>query len=422
MGTGLAFLLTVLLARVMGPESYGVYSFVLSLLILLSIPLQAGLPSLAVREVAKAEIAEDWPVIKGMWFWIVRTILLYSAILAGVLMILDVAGISWLSHERYEVFIIGIFAIPFTGLLISQGAIIRGLGRLVVGIIPDGIVRPVLPLLIIGLTMAFAWRDNITPQYAMIAYVASLVFATLLSGFIIVALMPSTKRELKDCRFDIYNWRRAAYPLTIVGGLQLMYSYSDIIILGLFHGDVEVGIYRAVGQLGTLVIFGLSTINQLLHTQFSKLYFTGDVAKLQKIVTYSSLGILSLALIPSIALVLGGEVVLKLAFGEGYERGALALLILTLGQLANAAFGSVGALLNMTGHERDAMKGMLYSLGINFILAFILIPPFGIEGAALATAISLFLWNGILRYYVRKRLNIESSGLLLVIKGKSIKQ
>ena len=101
--------------------------------------------------------------------------------------------------------------------------------------------------------------------------------------------------------------------------------------------------------------------------------------------------------------------------------GFIPLVILTLGQLANASFGSVGALLNMTGHEKDAMKGMMYSLGVNFVLAFLLIPIYGMVGAATSTAVSLMVWNMILRYYVKKRLNIESIGFIQVIKQRALK-
>ena len=63
-GTGLAFALSVVLARTLGAEGFGIYSFVLSLLIFLSIPIQAGFPNLAVREISKSHQDNDWLQIK----------------------------------------------------------------------------------------------------------------------------------------------------------------------------------------------------------------------------------------------------------------------------------------------------------------------------------------------------------------------
>jgi len=234
-------------------------------------------------------------------------------------------------------------------------------------------------------------------------------------------LIPKENRNISVFNMEIEKWKEAAYPLSVVGGLQLMYSYSDIIILGFFHSNEDVGVYRAVGQLGTLVVFGLSAINQILQPNFAKLYASKDIDKLQKIVTYSSFAIFIFASIPALVFFFFGEFILKFIFGDEFVIGFIPLVILTLGQLANAAFGSVGALLNMTGHEKDAMRGMMYSLGINIFLAFILIPQFGMLGAAISTAASLMVWNIILRYYVKKRLDIESIGFIQLLKQRNLK-
>lgn len=419
-GTGLAFLLSVVLARLLGAEGYGVYSFVLSILIFLSIPIQSGFPNLAVRETAKAHQAGEWGKIKGMWLWTVRLIFFYSLSLILLLIITEILSFQWLNEIRYSIFLIGFILIPLTAILITQGAIIRGLNRVVIGIIPDAIIRPGLSLLLVLSITYFLSPELITPYNSMLIYISSMLLAFIVSLIMMFLLTPVEHRNMNVFHIEAKKWKEAAYPLTIVGGLQLMYGYSDVIILGFFQEDKEVGIYRAIGQLGTLVIFGLSAINQMLHPHFSRLYAAKEIKKLQKVVTLSSLVIFGFAAIPALIFLVWGEFILDVIFGEEFKIGYLPLSILTIGQLANASFGSVGALLNMTGHEKDAMKGMFYSLFINIVLAFALIPPYGMEGAALATAISLVVWNIILRFYVKKRLNIESIGYIQIVKQRSL--
>jgi len=157
----------------------------------------------------------------------------------------------------------------------------------------------------------------------------------------------------------------------------------------------------------------------MLHSHFAKLYISKEMEQLQKLVTQSSLTIFFFAAIPAMIFFFFGEFILRFIFGEEYVLGFMPLVVLTIGKLTNAAFGSVGALLNMTGHEKDAMKGMGYSLVINILLAFILIPQFGMLGAALSTAISLVVWNIILRHYVKKRLDIESIGFIQILKQRN---
>jgi O-antigen/teichoic acid export membrane protein len=107
-----------------------------------------------------------------------------------------------------------------------------------------------------------------------------------------------------------------------------------------------------------------------------------------------------------------GEELLITAFGPEYAGGYLALVVLATGQLLNAAAGSVGALLNMTGHARDTVAGLLAGAILNATLNLVLIPLYGIEGAAYATAITFVFWNVLLHRKVRQRLGIESSAFL----------
>jgi O-antigen/teichoic acid export membrane protein len=108
----------------------------------------------------------------------------------------------------------------------------------------------------------------------------------------------------------------------------------------------------------------------------------------------------------------GGDFLIEFCFGSSYKSGTTALAILAFGQLINASFGSVGSLLNMTGNENDTLKGMVIAVVVNMVLNILLIPHFGIEGAAFSTVISCFFWNVILRNSVRRRLGIESCGWL----------
>jgi O-antigen/teichoic acid export membrane protein len=74
--------------------------------------------------------------------------------------------------------------------------------------------------------------------------------------------------------------------------------------------------------------------------------------------------------------------------------------------MINAGMGSVGLILNMTGNEKDTLKGHIIAALVNIILNLVLIPYFGINGAAWATAVSMICWNLILGLLVFKRLGI----------------
>ena len=69
--------------------------------------------------------------------------------------------------------------------------------------------------------------------------------------------------------------------------------------------------------------------------------------------------------------------------------------------------GPVGLLLNMTGHERETAKGVAISAVLNMVLNFLLIPRWGITGAAVATTVSMIAWNLLLAWQVNTKLTIQ---------------
>ena len=101
-----------------------------------------------------------------------------------------------------------------------------------------------------------------------------------------------------------------------------------------------------------------------------------------------------------------GEWLIINIFGETYVRGFDALCLIMIGQLINATMGSVGLFLSMCGFEKDTLKAIVLSTVINVYLNLILIPQYGIVGAALASLVSVAVWNIMLVFQVYHRLTL----------------
>ena len=80
-------------------------------------------------------------------------------------------------------------------------------------------------------------------------------------------------------------------------------------------------------------------------------------------------------------------------FGASFVAGETALRILLIGQVVGAGLGSVMYIMTMTGQERPAMFILGAILVANPVLNLVLIPKFGIEGAAVAKAATLIVWK-----------------------------
>jgi O-antigen/teichoic acid export membrane protein len=96
-------------------------------------------------------------------------------------------------------------------------------------------------------------------------------------------------------------------------------------------------------------------------------------------------------------------------FGSEFHEARPALLILLVGQLINAAAGSVGYLLTLTGYHREATRALGLSAVACILLAGVGVSVFGLVGAALGSTTGFLLWNGSLYWLVVRKLGIRPS-------------
>ena len=154
-----------------------------------------------------------------------------------------------------------------------------------------------------------------------------------------------------------------------------------------------------------LISFTLLAVNSIAAPKFAALYKQGDTKALQKTVQQSA-KLMTLSTGPILLLFLSIPNLIMEFFGPEFIEGTTALRILAIGQFVNVATGSVGYLLMMTGNERLLRNSLLAATLLYVTLNIILMPSFGLLGAAIATAISLVFQNLISAIFVWRRLGI----------------
>ena len=91
-------------------------------------------------------------------------------------------------------------------------------------------------------------------------------------------------------------------------------------------------------------------------------------------------------------------------FGRGFDEAGILLAIMAVGQFINVATGSVGYLLNMSGHEKDFRRVTLFVGPLTIILVILFTHSYGVVGAAIGTAAGMLMQNLGAIYMVRLRL------------------
>lgn len=396
----------VIMTRTLGKAGYGVYALAAAWLSLLTIPGLLGLDRLVVREVAGACAHGAWGLVKGLLIWANRTAVVSSCVTAGMGMLV-VAVLHRFGQVRAEVLtaMCVMFAVlPVNVLSNVRQSALRGLHHVVWGFLPDLVVLPVV--LCAGVAvMRWGFREVASPLFAVGAGVAASVVAF---GVGVLLLRRALTKEIRDAapEMRVREWARALVPLMLVSAMYTVNSRTDQAMIGGMIGSAAVGVYSAAVRVADFVIFFIVAINAMLAPTAARLYAKKDTGELQRIVTVTARWIAGLSIPAAVALLVLSGKILAL-FGPGFPAGAWALRWLCCGQIVNACAGSVTLLLTTTGYERDALKGIALGAIVNVIGNAVMIPLYGINGAAIATALSTVVWNVALGILVYRRLGIN---------------
>ncbi|MGH8501848.1 MAG: polysaccharide biosynthesis C-terminal domain-containing protein [Gammaproteobacteria bacterium] len=395
----LSLAMSIILARALGAHGFGLYAYVVAWASAIAIPAGMGLNEYLLREASRLE---PQLTIGPLLRWSGRRLWASGLVAAAVLIS---AGL--LTAGLPDVSLLFLLAAPLPTVANLGGtriAALRALGYPVAAQWPSLAFAPALMLALVA--AAWLWRGALGAHIALLALLAASA-----AGLLINTIQLRFRLPREGAGILPSPSLRAALPFMLLGALHLINSRADLLMLGSLSGPAEAGVYAVVARTAELITLPLMAVNTVIAPQVASLYRRGDVDRLQRLLSASARRMLIFALPLAGILILAGGPLLGLVFGAEFTRGAFALSVLAAAQLINVGAGSVGMILNMTGYERQSAWGVAVAAALNVVLNFLLIPQFGIEGAAVATGISVMLWNLLLLYWVRRRLGLRASAL-----------
>lgn len=405
-GTGLSFLAQLALARTLGADGYGIFAYVTAWVALLSVLATLGFRRTLVRFVSVYRDDRNFGLLRGVIRYAERRIAL-----AGALAVIVGLSALWflkdrLAAELYWTFAVGMLAIPITALAETRGWTLRGMGHVIAALLPLSIIRPLLLLIFVGASV-FLSSVIVSPASAMgVTLLGTLLCLVAISIILMRDLKAAgNANEIADARDD---WRKSALALFVLAGLQSLFDKTGILMLGWFADTTDAGIFAVAYRIANLTQFPLMAINVVFAPTIAKLHAKGDNAALQQAVTTTARWVAAAAVAISLPFLLFAEFFLGL-FGEEFVAGANCLRIILAGQLLQAAAGSVNNLIIMTGHERQAVILLAITTVGQLLLAALLIPRFGLEGAAVARFVAITSWTIAAALIARQRLDIVPS-------------
>lgn len=391
------------LARILKVDAYGTYLYVITWARVLLLPGKAGFGTASLRFIPQYSTTGRLELLNGFLRRSHLVVLLTSTSVAVITALVVATLGAQLDRDLVVTIYVACLFIPFRSLLELQLAILRGFKRVISGLLAGTVFNRALLIILIVTALAAGIRAN--AQFAMALTVITVVSILAWTTRLIRGTVPdSCFSSRPDYRTG--EWMRVAAPLFLLSGFQYIMGQTDVIMLGIFEGTTLAGIYGAASRISAALALGLTSANLIMAPLISELFTNKRMKELQRLVTQAAWGIFLFTIPVGLVVFLFAGPLLSI-FGPSFIEGSGALRILVFGRAFGSLAGSVGFLMVMTGQHITASKVIGGSALLNILLNILLIPIYGITGAAIATVTTTVCWNTILIILVRRRLGIN---------------
>jgi O-antigen/teichoic acid export membrane protein len=206
--------------------------------------------------------------------------------------------------------------------------------------------------------------------------------------------------------YDFRHWLGVSLPIVAAYACELVIQNADVLIVSRYMTPTDVAIYFAAAKTMALILFVQYAVGSAVAARFSALNARGDRRGLEAFVGDAARWTFWPSLAAAAVILALGRPLLSL-FGPEFAAGYSVMFILVLGFIGRSAIGPAETLLNMLGEQRVCALVLAVTAVLNVALNLVLVPRFGLTGAAAASAASLVA-NTVMCYLAaRWRLGLD---------------
>jgi len=404
-GVIFGLIMNLIIARLYGAELYGrfiyIYTFLSFFPSLTSLGLRNGLIYFIPKYTTNEDTEKRNTLITNTF---ILTTILSIIVITIIYLNSEFISTNLLNNQELSplIKIMSPLIILLTLNTISQG-VFRGKMEIKDFIIGKDLLMPSIKLLVITVLYFLGLKIEGLILGYYIGFIVSVVYY-------LVKIILNNNIKLKDVKLKnrklIYSTFKFSLPLFLTGFLAFFVNKTDTFMIGYFLGDAEVGIYNIALRIGTMSSFVLVAFNTTFAPMISNLYEQNKMKELASIYKIITKWILTINLITFSLFVLFSNEIMMF-FGDDFSAGANALIFIGIGQIVNVIVGPAGYLNIMTGKPKYELYNNFIVLITNITLNYMMIPIYGINGAAIASAISVGFINVIRLILVYKELSIH---------------
>jgi O-antigen/teichoic acid export membrane protein len=389
----------------MGAAELGIYVIAFSWCVLLAAVSHLGMTPATLRIIGRA-LAEVRPGL--IWGFAERGGQVVFAVsltvaLSGSLLVILLTDL--LPGSTAAPFLLAFAAVPLLALISFQGMIAVAFRWFKVAFLPSEVFRPALLFLIIAAIWMTTSKLNAT---VVMTVQTSLMFVTAVALFFILRLGLRTEIAREPSEYETKAWLRIGMPLLLISLFGHYFPEFMVILLGPQIASDQVAIFNASYRLALLIAFGLGAIDSFTAPLAARLFAAREMDELEAVVKRATkLGFLGSVTAVAVFAVFGRP--LLGLFGAEFVVGHGTMMILAAAQLVRSAAGPVMSLMSVTGHQDHCLVVFASSLVAAVILVFILVPTYGIHGAAVTVLLVTLGWSTWLHRLVVLHVGVRPS-------------
>ena len=400
---GILYLSQIALARLMGGFEYGVYVFVWTWVMVLGGLSHLGFSTAMIRLIPEYKETGETGLLRGL----LRGGRLFSVSVSTAVMLTGMLILYLLGERVSSVYVMPVYlalvCVPMFTLSDVQDGIGRANAWMGVALVPPYILRPLMVLVAMFsfYALGFPMEAKTAAGAAIIASWIAALTQTLLLNRRLTETIPAGRRD-----YAFSSWIKTSLPLIAITGCEIVLQNTDVLVISRYMSPTDVGIYFAAAKTMALIMFVHYAVGSAVANRFAALHTRGDKERLRDFVSDAVNWTFWPSLVAAIIILALGKPLLWL-FGPQFMSGYPVMFILVMGFLVRSAMGPAEFLLNMMGQQRACALNLILTAALNIILNLLLVPRFGLTGAAVATATAL-VTVAVLNYIVaRKRLGLD---------------
>jgi len=382
------YFLIIYAARILGATEYGVFNFAIAFVALFNIFADLGVTSLIARETAKGEKSAIH-ISAAFTLKLLLTIATLALIVIASFLVPQAFGIRLTILVLAGYILINGFSVFFYNCFYGR---------------QEMQYQSITEIISIALTtvLGIYLISLVSKSYFLaVAYLVGAIVGFLIISFIFrkkfgaILKLDFNKKEWRK----IFNW---SWPLALSGLFATIYTNTDSLMMGFWHLFSQIGYYNAAQKIVVMAILPASLIATSFFPALTKAHSDQEKKKMQKLFDYQNIILMMIAIPITVGgYILANGLILRV-YGNEYQPAIEALRILILMGGISYLIAPLSRALFIYNQQKRTFWVTIWAALLNVVLNVILIPRFGLYGAAWASVATFSLSLILLSYYTQK--------------------